>query len=156
DFFVNGIAIQRLSLAMDDSPANGTPNNGNGSAEPGETVRLRFPIQNAGATPTGSLVAKLRSEPYLSLSPDSVRYGSIAPGASDSGTVVLATVLPTFDPRGVNVSFSVYGAPGLVDSDSVQVLVGTKIGLCDNFENTHRRWTSVSEDCGLVNEWHLE
>src|SRR5262249_33074670 len=43
DFFVNGIAIQRLALAMDDSPANGTPNNGNGSAEPGETVRLRFP-----------------------------------------------------------------------------------------------------------------
>jgi len=156
DFFVNGIAVQRLALALDDSPVNGTPNNGNGSAEPGETVRLRFPIQNAGSTFTGGLVAKLRSEPYLSLSPDSVQYGSIAPGASDSGTVVLATVLPTPDPRGVNISFSIHGAPGLVDSDSVQVLVVTKIGLCDNFENTQRRWTSVSEDCGLVNEWHRE
>lgn len=157
DFFVKGIAVQRLALASDDSPMNGTPNNGNGLIEPGETVRLRFPIVNAGSATTSGLIARLRAEPYLTLSPDSVQYGTIAPGASDSGTVVLATVQAnTPDPRGVNISFSVHGAPGLVDSDSVQVLVGAKIGICDDFEGTQRRWVSASEDCGLVNEWHRE
>jgi hypothetical protein len=47
-------------------------------------------------------------------------------------------------------------AVGPVDSDSFQVLVGTKTGLCDNFENTTRHWISTANGCDGVNEWHRE
>lgn len=156
DFFVNGITLQRLAVALDDTPTSGTPNNGNGRAEPGEVVHLRFPIMNRGTNPTGPITARLWPEPFITVQPDSALYPSIAGGQTDSGTVVEATIHQTADPRGVNISLAFYSAPGLVDSDSVQVLVGTSTGICDNFEGTVRRWTSTSDGCNGTNEWHRE
>jgi immune inhibitor A len=156
DFFVNGVTVLHQAVVVDDSPFNGFPNNGNGLAEPGETVRLRLPLLNYAGPPTGALTAKLRSEAFMSLDPDTIFYPSIPGGGSDSGSVVKATILPTPDPRGVNLIFSIFAAPGLVDSDSVQVLVGTKTGICDNFENTLRRWVAASGDCEGINQWHRE
>jgi immune inhibitor A len=156
DFFVNGVTVRHEAIPVDDSPLIGPPNNGNGLAEPGETVRLRLPLVNYAAVATGPLVARLQAESFMTIDPDSIVYPSIAGGASDSGSAILATILPTPDPRGVNLTFSIFAAPGLVDSDSVQVLVGTKRGICDNFENTLRRWVAVSGGCNGTNEWHLE
>jgi len=157
DFFVNGVTARHKAVAVDDSPFNGFPNNGNGLAEPGETVRLRLPLVNYAATSTGPLTGRLRSEAYMTIDPDTVLYASIpGAGGTDSGSVIQATILPTPDPRGVNLTFSIYAAPGLVDSDSVQVLVGTKTGICENFENTQRRWAAASGDCDGTNEWHRE
>ena len=159
DFFVNGVTVRRLALGVDDSPFGGFPNNGNGLAEAGETVRIRFPLLNYAPSPTGALTAILQSESetnLISLSPASVTYPSIASGATDSGTVVQATILSTSDPRGVNIGFTLQAAAGLVDLDSVQVLVGSKTGICDDFENTSRRWISTAGGCDGVNEWHRE
>lgn len=156
DFFVNGVTVHRLAIAVDDTPFGGFPNNGNGLVEPGETVRLRFPLQNYASNPTGPLTARLQSESYLTLNPDSIMYASIGPGATDSGSVVQATILPTPDPRGVNVSLPIFAAAGLVDIDSVQVLVGGKTGICDNFENTLRRWVASAGGCDGINEWRRE
>jgi len=157
DFFVNGISVRHKAVVVDDSPFNGFPNNGNGLAEPGETVRLRLPLVNLAATPTGPLKAKLRSDAFMAIDPDSVLYASIpAFGGTDSGSVFRATILPTPDPRGANLTFSILAAPGLVDSDSVQVLVGTRTGICENFVNEARRWVAASGDCDGTNEWHRE
>ncbi len=156
DFFVNGVALRRLAIAVDDSPFNGVPNNGNGFAEPGETVRIRIPLQNDGFGPTGPLTARLAPGAFLAIDPDSIVYGSIPGGGVDSGTVVEATVLTSPDPIGANLSLSVLGAAGLVDRDSVQVLLGTRTGICDHFENTVRRWIGVAVGCTGANEWHRE
>jgi hypothetical protein len=147
DFFVGGMTLRRLAISVEDPPAPGLPNDGDGLAEPGETVRIRFPIQNDHVNPTGPLVARLSPESFLTLDPDSVLYPSLSGGAADSGTVVEATIGSVPDPRGVNVSMELHGAPGLVDEDSVQVLVGGRTGICEGFENTLRRWTSMALGC---------
>jgi immune inhibitor A len=156
DLFVNGVTLRRLAISVEDPAGPGVSNDGDGIAEPGETVRIRFPIRNDASLPTGPLTARLEAESYLTLEPDSVLYPALAGGATDSGSVVLATVLPTPDPRGVNITMAFHGAPGLVDKDSVQVLVGGRTGICEGFENTLRRWTSVALGCSGVNEWHRE
>lgn len=157
DFYVTGVTVRRLALAVDDSPFGGHPNNGNGLVEPGETVRLRLPLHNYATTATGPLVAKLAAGSLLTLSPDSITYASIAAAGTDSGSVVEATVQPAApDPIGVPITLTLEAAAGLVDADSVQVLVGTKTGLCDDFESTARNWSSTAEGCDGVNEWHRE
>ncbi|HZV90634.1 MAG TPA: FlgD immunoglobulin-like domain containing protein, partial [Candidatus Nitrosocosmicus sp.] len=87
---------------------------------------------------------------------DTITYGSIAASSTSLGSSITATILPTPDPRGVSVSHGVHAAAGLVDSDSVQVLVGAKTGICDSFEGTIRRWISVPLGCDGVDEWHRE
>lgn len=156
DFFVNGVALRRLAISVEDTPGPGLPNDGDGIVEPGETVRIRVPIRNDAVNPTGPLVARLAPESFLALDPDSVLYPPLASGATDSGTVVQATIASVPDPRGVNITMEIHGAPGLVDKDSVQVLVGGRTGICEVFENTLRRWTSVALGCNGVNEWHRE
>jgi hypothetical protein len=69
---------------------------------------------------------------------------------------VQATVQPTSDPLGVTIAMHLEAAAGLVDSDSLQVLVGTKTGLCDNFENTARHWITTANGCDGIDEWHRE
>jgi M6 family metalloprotease-like protein len=157
DFFVEASDVRRLPIIVDDAPATGTTNNGNGIAEPGETVHLSFPLANTASVATLPLRASLAAEgAFMTLDPDSVNYGSIPAGSSSSGSSVTATILPTPDPRGVSVALGIHAAPGLVDSDSVQVLVGVKTGICDSFESTIRRWISVPLGCDGVNEWHRE
>jgi hypothetical protein len=157
DFFVNGITVRRLAVTVDDTPFDGNSNNGNGLAEPGETVRIHFPLLNIGASPIEALTGKVSVEqPYMGLLFDTINYAPIGAGASDSGTVVYGVVNSTPDPRGVNFIYTVYSTAGVVDSDSVQVLVGLKSGICDDFEGTSRRWTAVPLGCGGTNEWHRE
>jgi len=74
----------------------------------------------------------------------------------DSGTVVEAFVNPAPDPRGASLGLSVFSSVGIVSADSVQMLVGQRTGLCDDFEGTNRRWVSVPAVCGSPSQWHRE
>jgi immune inhibitor A len=157
DFFVSGTTVRRDGVAVDDLPFDGNGNNGNGLVEPGETVRIHFPLRNLDVTPTGELSAKVAvTEPFAGLLADSIYYGIIPGAGVDSGTVIYAAINPTPDPRGVNLRLTVSDAAGLVLADSVQILVGQRTGLCDDFETTLRRWDSVPQGCGGVSEWHRE
>ncbi len=156
DFFVSGITVRRLAVTMDDTPFDGNSNNGNGLAEPGETIRLHFPLLNTGASPTEPLTGKVSAEAYIGLLFDTINYAAIGAGGTDSGSVIYGVVNPSPDPRGVNFLYTVYSAAGVVDSDSVQVLVGQKSGICDDFEGTTRRWTAIPLGCGGTNQWHRE
>jgi immune inhibitor A len=155
DFYVSGTTVRRAAVEVDDSPFDGNSNNGNGLAEPGETLRIRFPLRNLDVIPTGELTAKVAvTEPFAGLLADSVYYGVIPGAAVDSGTVIYAVVNPTPDPRGLNLRLTVSDPAGLVLADSVQILIGQRTGICEDFESTTRRWDSVPLGCGGLSEWH--
>lgn len=157
DFLVTGTTVRRRAVIVDDAPSDEYPNNGNGLAEPGETVRLYVPLQNLGLPPTGEVYAKLTgTEIYAGLLADSIYYGVIGGGEVDTGTVLLAAINSTPDPRGMNFKFDVYGPSGLVQTDSLQILIGRRSGICESFESTQRRWVGVPSGCGGVDEWHRE
>ena len=157
DLIVSGTTVRRGTVIVDDTSFDGNSNNGNGLVEPGETVRLWFPLQNLDAAATGELSARVRvTEPYAGLLADSIYYGVIGGYAVNAGSVIYAAINPTPDPRGVNIALTVSGPAGLVLADSVQILVGQRTGLCENFESTIRRWVPVPIGCGGVNEWHRE
>jgi immune inhibitor A len=157
DFLVNGTAVRRRAVIVDDSPFDGNANNGNGLVEPGEIVRITFPLENLSLLPTSELYAKVgASEPFAGLLADSIYYGSIGGNQINPGTIIYAGINPTPDPRGLNLLYTVYGPTGLVQADSVQILIGQRTGICEDFEGTDRRWVGIPLGCGGVNEWHRE
>jgi M6 family metalloprotease-like protein len=157
DLLVTALMVRRQRPAIDDSPTFGTPNNGDGLLESGESVLLRFPITNYGATPTGPLVGFVQSlEPYLSIYSDSINYGPLAPGETDSGAVVSADVNLVPDPGSSMVSFKVRSSVSQVSADSFQLMIGTRTGICENFEGTSAHWYGEAIGCDGVNEWHRE
>ena len=157
DFLVTGPSVRRHAVIVDDTPFDGNANNGNGLIEPGETVRIYFPLENLSSLATSDLYAKVAAnEPFLGLLADSIWYGSIAGNDINTGTVIYAGINQTPDPRGVNLTFTVFGQSGLVQADSVQLLVGQHTGICDDFEGTQQRWVGIPLGCGGENEWHRE
>lgn len=157
DFLVSGTSVRRRAITVDDAPFDGNANNGNGLLEPGETVRIHIPLLNLDSTPTGILTAHVSvTEPYAGLLADSVYYGVLGGAASDTGSVIFAAINPTPDPRGCNLRIAVSDPAGLVLADSVQILIGQRTGICEDFESTTRRWVPVPIGCGGVNEWHRE
>ncbi len=157
DLLVTGVQIRREPFLVDDSPAVGTPNNGNGLLESGETVRMRCPITNLGSVPTEPLRVVLKStEPFISLFADTLDYGILAGGETDSGTVFLATVNLTPDPGASMVAMEIRSPFSQVLADSFQLFLGTRTGLCENFEGGPSRWYGEANGCDGVNEWHME
>lgn len=157
DFLVTGTSVRRRAVIVDDTPFDGNTNNGNGLVEAGETIRIYFPLENLSDLPTQELTAKVAiSEPFAGLLADSIYYGTIPGNQVVNGTVIYAGINPAPDPRGLNLSFTVSGPSGLVQADSVQILIGQRSGLCDNFEGTQLRWVGTPTGCGGTNEWHRE
>ncbi len=157
DLYVSGTTVRRLPIVVDDSPSISPANNGDGIAQPGETVNLRFPILNLGSDPTDSLYANVGSlDPYTGLYYNIVTYGSVAGAAVDSGSVITADINPAPDPEGASISIAISSAAGLLERDSSQVFVGTRTGICSDFETTNQHWTGIPSFCGSPCEWHRE
>lgn len=160
DLRVHAAAVQRQSVQVDDAPRAGTSNDGDGNAEPGESVRLRIPLLNVNGAPTPELYAKLTSlDAYTTItSGDSIPYGIIAPVQADSGSVVEVTVNLAPDPIGAWFRYDLYSTSGLAASDTIQVLLGSKTGICDDFEGTTQPWYRMPPEapCDNVNEWHRD
>ncbi len=158
DLHVRAASVLRLQPNVDDTPRMGTLNDGDGRAEPGESVRLLFPLLNFDGAPSPALYAKVTAlDAFTTVTAgDSIDYGVIGGAQPDSGTAVDVTVNLGPDPIGAGYRYAVYSACGLVMEDTVQVLVGTKTGICDDFEGTAQRWYGATEGCTTVNEWHRE
>ncbi len=160
DFRVHAASVQRQAIQVDDSPRMGTTNNGNGEAEPGESVRLRIPLSNVNGSPTPSLYAKLTSlDSYATITAgDSIAYGTIAAAGSDSGSTVDVTINLSPDPIGASYRYDLFSTSGLALSDTLQILLGVKTGICDDFEGTSQPWSRVAgaAACLNINEWHRE
>ena len=158
DLLVAATSVQRTAIALDDAPRTGTPNDGDGLAEPGESVRLRFPLINPGASPTPPLYAKVTSLDGLTTvtAGDSIAYAAVGPAQTDSGTTVEATINSSPDPIGAAYRYMVFSPNGLVLADTVQLLLGVKRGICDDFEGTAQPWHGLERSCSNGNEWHRE
>ena len=160
DLRVHGAAVQRQSVVVDDAPRIGTSNDGDGNAESGESIRLRVPLLNMNGAPTPDLYAKLTSlDPYTTITAgDSISYGAIPAAQSDSGSVVDVTVNLAPDPIGAWFRYDLYSTSGLAETDTIQILLGSKTGICDTFESTAQVWYPMAPEalCDHVNEWHRE
>lgn len=158
DLYVRGVTVRRQAVVIDDSPAlYPGVNDGDGRAETGERIGLFFPLRNLDPLPTDPLHAKVGARDlFTGLLGDSIDYGAVAGSAADSGSALLADVNLAPDPRGALYAISVYSPNGLVAQDSVEILVGTKTGLCETFESTDRLWLNEPGRCGSPAEWHRE
>ncbi|HEU4725723.1 MAG TPA: M6 family metalloprotease domain-containing protein [Candidatus Eisenbacteria bacterium] len=157
DILVTELQIRREPVVIDDAPSPGTPNNGNALLESGEIVRMRFPITNLGTTTTVPLSVLLApADEFLILLPDTLEYPPLTPGETDSGSVFTAEVSLTPDPGATTMRYQIQSPFNLVTSDSFQLYLGTRTGLCDNFEGGVTRWRAVANGCDGVNEWHPE
>ncbi len=160
DLRVQAASVVRQAIQVDDSPRMGTTNDGDGKAEIGESVRLRIPLLNVNGTATPSLYAKLSVlDAYTTVTAgDSIDYGSIPAAQADSGTVVDVTINASPDPIGAAFRYDLYSTSGLALSDTVLVLLGTKTGICDDFEGTAQPWyrKAVPAACAITDEWHRE
>jgi M6 family metalloprotease-like protein len=160
DLRVHAAAVVRQAIQVDDSPRMGTTNDGDGKAEIGESIRLRIPLLNVNGAPTPTLYAKVTAlDSYTTVTAgDSIDYGTIAPAQADSGTAVEVTVNSAPDPIGAWFRYDLFSTSGLALSDTVQILVGTKTGICDDFEGTVQPWFSQAAPaaCANADEWHRE
>jgi M6 family metalloprotease-like protein len=159
DLLVQAATVGRLAIGVDDAPRGGSPNDGDGRAEPGEKVLLHMPLHNLNGSPSPPLYAKLTALDALTTiaSGDSIDYGAIGAAQTSSGTAVDVTVNMSPDPIGARYRYAVYSASGLVLVDTVEVLLGTKTGICDEFENASLPWRAVADlPCASTNEWHRE
>ncbi|HMI32348.1 MAG TPA: M6 family metalloprotease domain-containing protein, partial [Candidatus Limnocylindrales bacterium] len=158
DILVKGASVARQTPVVDDAPRTGTPNDGDGRAEPGEQVRLQFPLLNLKLSPAQPLYAKIVPIDLFTTinAGDSIDYGVIGGSQADSGTAVDVTIGLPPDPAGAAYRYSLYSAAGLINADTVQVLLGNKTGICDDFEGTSQRWYGASTACRTPNQWHRE
>ncbi|HYQ95935.1 MAG TPA: immune inhibitor A domain-containing protein, partial [Candidatus Eisenbacteria bacterium] len=158
DLRVRGASVLRQPPNLDDAPRMGTTNNGNGRAEPGESVRLRFPLLNLSLSPSAPVYAKVTAmDAFTTITAgDSIDYGAVGAAQSDSGTAVDVMVNLSPDPIGAGYRYAVYSAAGQVLKDTVQVLLGTRTGICEDFEGTAQRWYGAPAPCTGTNEWHRE
>lgn len=160
DLRVHGAAVRHEAIQVDDAPRAGTPNDGDGRAEPGESLRLRLPLVNVNGSLSPGLYAKVTALDALTTvtAGDSIDYGTIAPAQADSGTVVDVTVNLAPDPIGAWYRYDLYSTSGLALSDTVQILLGAKTGICDDFENAALPWYRVAAPapCNNTDQWHRE
>lgn len=70
-----------LTSTLDDDSLDESLGNGNGQAEPGETVELRVLLQNFGQAAAGAVTAGLTtSDPYVEIVDGNEDFGSMDPG----------------------------------------------------------------------------
>jgi hypothetical protein len=158
DLLVRGALCQRLATRVEDPPLAGTPNDGDGLAEPGERIHVRIPLLNTNGSPTPSLYAKLQPlDAFTTLAGgDSIDYGAIPPAQPDSGTAIDLMVSLTPDPIGAWLRYTLSSSSGRVEIDTLQILLGARTGVCNEFEGQSQRWYSTANACGSANEWHLD
>ncbi len=160
DLRVHAAEVRHLAIQVDDSPRIGTTNDGDGRAEPGESLRLGIPLLNVNGTSSPVLYAKLTAlDAYTTITAgDSIDYGTVAPAQTDSGGVVEVNVNLSPDPIGAAFRYDLYSTSGLAMSDTLQILLGARTGICDDFESAAQPWQRMasSPSCLNIDEWHRE
>ncbi len=146
---VNAPVIQYYSYTVIDTLGG----NGNGVAEPGETLLVYVSLKNAGHTPLDSVSSILTSEnPYLTFIDTLATYGTILPDSVvTNGTPYRIYVsdscpAPSFPILNLNIS----GAGGFSFADSFKLIVG-RVGLFYNVEGDTTGW----QHGGTNDLWHV-
>jgi hypothetical protein len=128
-----------------------TYGDGDGFAEPGETVELGLVVENQGLdTARNVLVTTNTGCPYLSIVPSSIGLGTIPPGIRTQGSTAIQVnaVCPTPLFPDINVLFQTQD--GYQFTDTMFLSVG-EFGFRDDMESGPGSWTHS----GTIDLWHL-
>ena len=159
DLFVRGTTVVHQGIVVDDAPRIDAPaNNGDGRPVPGESVLLHVPLLNVNGQTSAPLYAKLVSLDAMTTitAGDSIVYAPIGVLQSDSGSAVTVSIHSAPDPSAAWFLYSLRSSTGLVRADTLQLLLGTSTGLCDDFESGIKRWIADPVACGNGSQWHRE
>jgi len=131
--------------------------NGNGCAEPGETVEVTVTLANGGTKSAADVTAVLStSDPHVSISQDTATAALIGSGGSgDLSPEYTVVVLPTCpDPHDVTLSLYCTTALGYEGTAEFTLSVGG--GIDEDFEGSGEDWTHSNITTGFGDEWHVE
>jgi hypothetical protein len=131
--------------------------NGDGCAEPGETLELWLEVVNRGSGDAADLAVLIsETDSYASLPADSAFIAAIAGGGtgetSPSYVVSLEQDTPVHHTIDLTVDFAL--ASGRTSGDSVTLSVGGT--LDDDFEAALPGWQHVAPIPGFYDQWHVE
>ncbi len=109
--------VYLLSHAVDDGPDGASDGNGNGKAEPGETLAIDIALRNSGTIEARGLTAMLTSsDPFIEILTGETVVGDLAAGATTAVADAFSVAVDPACPNEHDVTFSVefdeFGDPG--------------------------------------------
>jgi len=145
--------LQFLSVSLDDSAGNG-----NGLADPGETIDLTVTLENVGiGTATGVAATLSESDSYVTVTQSNSNYPNIpqsGTGASISDyTITISPSAP--DLHGVTFTLDITADGGVSNSDTISLAIGG-ILFDDDMEGGDALWTHSAgqgtDDWAIITE----
>jgi hypothetical protein len=131
--------------------------NGDGCAEPGETLELRLVLANHGSgDATGLAVLVSEDDEYASLGADSAAIGTVTQGGTAETSPPYLINLEGSCPvrHAVRLLVDIALASGRTAADSTVLRAGGT--LEDDFESTVPGWTHSEIIPGFYDQWHIE
>ncbi|HEY3296228.1 MAG TPA: C25 family cysteine peptidase [bacterium] len=101
------VAPPTSNFSLNDDNIAPSQGNGDGLANPGETLELSLPLKNWGSAAVTGVSASLSiSDPYVTLTPGAQNYGTISPGATVSPAAPFVFSLSNYVPDGRTLQFT--------------------------------------------------
>ena len=142
--------ISYLTCVVNDPPPGG---NGNGVAEPGETVDIEVTLQNTGHADALDVQADLSTiDPYIVPNVTHASYGDMPAGSTGVSSplynISIDSVCP--DPHFPVFTLDITAAGGYVSGDGFAIAVGD-VGFFDDMEGDTSNWSHS----GSNDRWHI-
>jgi hypothetical protein len=127
-YYYPGTEVCYAGQVLDDT-IGGTPGDGDGFADPGESVGLTVTLRNdvCASARTGVAATISTSSPHISIDQASSSYGSISPGDEAQGSPEFEFAVSEFAPVGEYAEFilSITADGGYTNTDTFEVFLGT-------------------------------
>lgn len=145
--------LSYANYSIDDSQGG----NGNGVAEPGESVDIIVSLANTGsATATNVFTNLSTDDPYITVNISSSNFGEIGPGEEKSSINPFnISIAPDCSNRYFPTFNLTITADNYSTSDQFSILVATP-GFSDNIEGELGEWNHYALTPGYTDEWHWE
>jgi hypothetical protein len=144
--------LQVASYTVDDFQGG----NGNGVADPGETVDLWINLANAGGAAAEGVVGVLSSiDPNLQVDPTPRDFGDVpADSVVTAGPFGITVSADTPVGYSASLTLDLTGGHGLQTQDTFSLTIGTI--FADDMEAGPGGWTHYNGTPGYDDQWHLE
>lgn len=133
--------------------------NGDGNADPGDTVQLYPKLLNQGTGELDSFWTKLSTtDPYVSILVDSISYQMAIPGSTVSPSLPFEFSVAqacSIDPYIIIFELEIEGERGYKGSATFHTSIGDSMGYFDHMENLAKGWEHCPITQGYKDEWHL-
>jgi hypothetical protein len=151
---VQAPVIQYEDYLIDDSAGG----NGNGVAEPGETVDIEVTLKNTGSGEAVGVTAALSTaDPYIDVLQANAGYGDIPSGGTGVSSpryqVTVHEDCP--GPHFPELELAIETAYGQQFSDVFSIAIASP-GFTDDMESGENGWTHYVVTEGYQDQWHME